>query len=144
MELVKDDTIIIFAGYPDKMKKLLEKNEGFKSRIAFHVKFPDYTKEELLDIFKYLAKKSKFSYTDSAIKRVKEEIDRQYGVKDFGNGRFVRNILEQSIMKRSSRLLKENKNVSNLPLSTLTTLEAKDIIVTKKENKTKQIGFNNK
>ena len=144
MELVKDDTIIIFAGYPDKMKKLLEKNEGFKSRIAFHVKFPDYTKEELLDIFKYLAKKNKFSCTDSAIKRVKEEIDRQYGVKDFGNGRFVRNILEQSIMKCSSRLLKENQNVSNLPLSTLTTLEAKDIIVTKKENKTKQIGFNNK
>ena len=35
MENFRDDVIVIFAGYPDKMKTFLESNEGLKSRIAF-------------------------------------------------------------------------------------------------------------
>ena len=38
---------MIFAGYPKKMKEFLARNEGLRSRIIFHVDFPDYTPEEL-------------------------------------------------------------------------------------------------
>ncbi len=41
MENYRNDVIVIFAGYPDKMERFLEKNEGLRSRIAFHVYFPD-------------------------------------------------------------------------------------------------------
>ena len=56
MENHRDDVIVIFAGYPDKMKDFLDRNEGLRSRIAFHVEFPDYTADELTDIFKLATK----------------------------------------------------------------------------------------
>ena len=39
MENHRDDVVVIFAGYPDKMKGFLQKNPGLRSRIAFHVPF---------------------------------------------------------------------------------------------------------
>ena len=42
MENNRDDTVVIFAGYPDKIERFLEKNSRLYSRIAFHVDFPDY------------------------------------------------------------------------------------------------------
>ena len=37
MENKRDDIVVIFAGYPDKMETLLQRNPGLRSRIAFHV-----------------------------------------------------------------------------------------------------------
>ena len=42
MENRRDSVIVIFAGYPEKMEQFLEGNEGLRSRIAFHLDFPDY------------------------------------------------------------------------------------------------------
>lgn len=56
MENYRNDVIVIFAGYPDKMERFLEKNEGLRSRIAFHVDFPDYNVEELCDILKLMSR----------------------------------------------------------------------------------------
>lgn len=39
MENYRNDVIVIFAGYPDKMQEFLNQNEGLKSRIAFHLDF---------------------------------------------------------------------------------------------------------
>ena len=39
MENYRDEVIVIFAGYPEKMKEFLEQNEGLASRIAFHLNF---------------------------------------------------------------------------------------------------------
>ena len=39
MENHRDDVVVIFAGYPDKMEGFLQKNPGLRSRIAFHVPF---------------------------------------------------------------------------------------------------------
>ncbi|MBQ6131029.1 MAG: AAA family ATPase, partial [Selenomonadaceae bacterium] len=64
MENHRDDVIVIFAGYPDKMKDFLDRNEGLRSRIAFHINFPDYTAEELTDIFKLMAKRRGFNISD--------------------------------------------------------------------------------
>lgn len=50
MENYRDEVIVIFAGYPEKMKGFLEQNEGLASRIAFHLNFPDYSPEELTQI----------------------------------------------------------------------------------------------
>jgi hypothetical protein len=48
MENHRKDTIVIFAGYPDKMEQFLNRNPGLKSRIAFHIPFNDYTPESCL------------------------------------------------------------------------------------------------
>ena len=50
MENSRGSTVVIFAGYPDKMEHFLDRNPGLRSRIAFHVPFEDYTPEELVEI----------------------------------------------------------------------------------------------
>ena len=57
MENRRDEVIVIFAGYPDKMEAFLDKNPGLRSRIAFHVSFEDYDVEELCKIAEVIADK---------------------------------------------------------------------------------------
>ena len=107
MENHRDDVIVIFAGYPDKMKTFVEKNEGLKSRIAFHIDFPDYNAEELLDIMKLMMKESEYTMTTDAEKAVMEIFETAQHTENFGNGRFARNVLEQAAMRQSTRLMKQ-------------------------------------
>ena len=50
MENQRDDLVVILAGYADRMDKFFSTNPGFRSRIAHHIDFPDYSDEELLAI----------------------------------------------------------------------------------------------
>lgn len=60
MENYRDEVIVIFAGYPEKMKEFLEQNEGLASRIAFHLNFPDYSPVELTQILDLMLEKSEY------------------------------------------------------------------------------------
>ena len=60
MENRRGDVIVIFAGYPDKMKEFLNQNEGLRSRIAFHVNFPNYSPEELMGIMEKIVREMLF------------------------------------------------------------------------------------
>lgn len=107
MENHRDDVIVIFAGYPDKMEEFLKKNEGLRSRIAYHLSFPDYNAEELYEITRLFAKNSGYKLG----KGVKEKCIAIYRdachKADFGNGRFARNLFEQACMHQSNRLIKK-------------------------------------
>ncbi|MHC2300917.1 putative Rubsico expression protein CbbX [Rhizobium mongolense] len=50
MEHQREDFVVILAGYADRMERFFESNPGFRSRIAHHIDFPDYTDTELLRI----------------------------------------------------------------------------------------------
>lgn len=121
MENHRKDVIVIFAGYTDKMKDFLERNEGLRSRIAFHVDFPDYKTNDLLEILKLMARREGYEISAAALKSCKKIFDKACGHKNFGNGRFVRNLLEQAIIKQSKRLLsdKDTEIVSKQELSQL-------------------------
>ncbi len=45
-----EDLVVIFAGYKDRMDRFFGSNPGMASRVAHHLDFPDYTKEELIVI----------------------------------------------------------------------------------------------
>lgn len=142
MELIKKDTIIILAGYPDKMEELLDMNPGFRSRIAFHVKFPNYTKEELIEILKLMADKQKLILSEEYLEEVSNQLPKYMDSKDFGNGRFMRNLLEQSIMKLSTRLAAKFDDFSIVDTKTLTTLTKDDVAFDQIQKKNKNvIGF---
>ncbi|MFV0361322.1 AAA family ATPase, partial [Tropicimonas sp.] len=47
MENNRDDLVIVMAGYADRMDRFFSANPGFRSRIAHHIEFPDYTDAEL-------------------------------------------------------------------------------------------------
>ena len=38
MENHRDDVVVIFAGYPDEMERLLDKNPGLRSKEVFYLK----------------------------------------------------------------------------------------------------------
>ena len=110
MENHREDVIVIFAGYPDKMKEFLDRNEGLRSRIAFHVNFPDYNADELVQILKLMASKKNYNLDDEVIAHCKKIFKRAAGKKNFGNGRFVRNLLEQASLKHARRIIREHKD----------------------------------
>ena len=142
MENSRDDVIVIFAGYPEKMLDFLDKNEGLRSRIAFHIDFPDYNAEEMTDILKLMAEEKGYHIDTAIEKKCMDIFTDACSQPEFGNGRYVRNILEQAIMKQSVRIFKENKG-KKLDKQTLVTMDVSDFeinVIPKKEKKP-VIGF---
>ena len=135
MENHRDEVIVIFAGYPDKMEGFMDKNPGLRSRIAFHVPFEDYNVEELCRIAEFLAEKKGIHFTDDAMEKLKENFETAVEQSDFGNGRYVRNVLEKSRMAQMSRLVR--MNAEEIGREEIATLCAEDIELPKlkKENK---------
>ena len=111
-----DDVILILAGYPDKMKNFLEKNEGLQSRIFFQINFPDYNSDELLEIFKIMAAEKNFLIDEKVLTKCRKIFEKVRKQKNFGNGRFVKNFLERGILNQSQRILRENKKISKSEL----------------------------
>ena len=95
MENNRKDTIVIFAGYPDKMEEFLNKNPGLRSRIAFHVPFDDYNSEELCEIAQLIAGEKGFKIEEGAIEKLANCFEIASKRSDFGNGRYARNIIEK-------------------------------------------------
>ena len=128
MENQRDKVIVIFAGYTDKMKDFLERNEGLKSRIAFHLDFPDYNAQELTEILKLMVKEKGFKLSKEVVNECQKIFEKTCKSKNFGNGRFVRNLLEQAIMKQAQRIIDENVD-GQVSKEQLLYLEAEDFKV---------------
>ena len=123
MENYRDKLVVIFAGYTKEMQDFLNSNSGIVSRIGYTFQFDDYTTEELIEIFKGFVSKNGFEVTDDAIDYLKEIIDENRNMRNFGNARFVRNIYEKSIIKHASRVKsKKQKKI-------LTTIVKEDISI---------------
>lgn len=75
MENHREDMMVIFAGYPDKMEEFLQRNPGLRSRIAFHVSFDDYNTEELCDIANLIAGKQGLKLTNKAQQKLADIFD---------------------------------------------------------------------
>lgn len=142
MENNRDDVIVIFAGYPEKMLDFLDKNEGLRSRIAFHIDFPDYNAEELTEILKLMAEEKGYHIDTAIEKKCMDIFADACSQPEFGNGRYARNLLEQAIMKQSMRIFKENKG-RTLDKQTLLAMDVSDFEVNAimKKEKKPTIGF---
>lgn len=108
MENYRNEVIVIFAGYNEKMQLFLEQNEGLKSRIAFHLDFPDYNADELNDILSLMVNKREYTIDNDALEACHDIFARAVYEENFGNGRYVRNLLEQTILRQSKRIIRES------------------------------------
>ena len=143
MENHRDDVIVIFAGYPKKMEEFLQKNEGLRSRIAFHLNFPDYKADEMLEILKLMAKSKGMKIDSATEEKCLEIFSAACKNEEFGNGRFARNLLEQAILKQADRIIKQTGN-KKITRKELCTLVAEDFEVNAKEQykkKESRLGF---
>lgn len=141
MENNRDDVIVIFAGYPKKMERFLQTNPGLRSRIAYHVRFEDYNIDELCDIAKLLAKNKGFILSDGAILKIRTVMERAVQQSDFGNGRYVRNVIEKAINTQSSRLLRLDYDY--VTAEDVRTITEEDIKIPEDNTENvRKIGFN--
>lgn len=139
MENHREDVIVIFAGYPKPMEKFLDRNPGLKSRIAFEVQFEDYSVDELVDIARLMVSDKNMSITDNAIAKLRSSFEIVSKSDDYGNGRYVRNMLEEAEMNLAERLLQYDE--SDITDDLLTTIEAEDIPETKHNDTSSKISI---
>jgi AAA+ superfamily predicted ATPase len=144
MENRRDDVVVIFAGYPDKMEGFLAKNPGLRSRIGFHVNFPDYTPEELCEILEHLAREDGLTLAEGVRERVYPMIEKAARVKEFGNGRYARNLLEKARMRQATRLVRSAREaavVTEREYDTLTPEDFEEIRLSAAADAGRRIGF---
>lgn len=121
MENHRESFALIVAGYKREMDIFLNGNPGLKSRFAGTLHFEDYSFKELFSIFQSFCAPMGMALDKAAELRVREyisEIQKQSG-SDFGNGRAMRNLLDQCI-KLQARRLSKSKNWTKSALQTLT------------------------
>jgi hypothetical protein len=126
MENKRDELVMIFAGYKEKMDKFYESNPGLSSRVANHVDFPDYTADELVAIGKLILDEQQYVLTPEAEKALYKYIDRRRELPHFANARSMRNALDRARMRQANRIFSSNQEV--LTKLDLVTLQAEDIL----------------
>lgn len=113
MEDHRNEICIILAGYTEEMKKLIQLNPGFESRIQFTINFPDYSADELLEIFIGLCKKEKYKLSDNCKEALLNNFQSAKNEKNFGNGRYVRNLFEKVKFEQADRVIQFNSKAIN-------------------------------
>ena len=105
----RDNLIVILAGYSNEMEGFLETNSGLKSRFPNIIDFPDYTGEELLKIADITASSKGYVIDESAKDSLLTYFNFVQATRamDAGNGRLVRNKIEEAILNQSRRLVAE-------------------------------------
>ncbi len=113
MENNREDTVVIFAGYPDKMEDFFSRNPGLRSRVPFRIDFKDYSAEDMLKIAELEAEKRGFSISSKARDRVISICKSAEGIPETGNGRFCRNLIENAILEYAARKYGDNKVITD-------------------------------
>ena len=132
MENHRDDVLVIFAGC----------NEGLRSRIAAYIDFPDYNVEELVQILRMMAKERGLRLNEGILKKCRSYFSEAIKEKNFGNGRYVRNLLEAAVMHQAERLANEGTGkITRQKASCLTVADFVPVKVDIKKEKKRHVGF---
>lgn len=110
MEDFREDFVCILAGHTDEMEDMISVNPGLRDRNGITIEFPDYSAEELLQIFIKFAQNKKCYVHPSTHPLLLEKLTRIVGREDthFSNARIVRKIFERATLKQA---LRTNSNV---------------------------------
>jgi probable Rubsico expression protein CbbX len=125
MENNRDDLVVIFAGYKERMDVFYQSNPGLSSRVANHIDFPDYSGEELLAIARLILAEEKYRFSEEALAAFADYIQRRMQLPFFANARSIRNAIDRARMRQANRLF--NRMNSSITKLDLMTLEAEDI-----------------
>lgn len=130
-ELHKDSLVVILAGYTEEMTRFLRVNPGLASRFPLILSFDDYSSEEMMKITQKIAAAKGFKIDSEVKASLIEwyESSQIPGKKDNGNGRLVRNTIENAIRNQSNRIADQH----NLPIEELTLLKKEDFELEQKQ-----------
>ncbi len=112
MENHRSDFVVIMAGYTDEMNRLMRANQGLASRMPYTIEFPNFTREQLYEIYVSMVK-ARFKYDDRLFDAAHQYFmslsDEVINAKEFSNARFVRNLFERTWAKAAMRSQLANK-----------------------------------
>ncbi|MER5889822.1 AAA family ATPase [Streptomyces sp. NPDC001941] len=103
----RDHLVVILAGYPEGMDRLLGANPGLSSRFTTRVDFPSYRPLELTSIGEVLAGANGDAWDEEALEELRSisgHVVEQGWIDELGNGRFLRTLYEKSCAYRDLRL----------------------------------------
>ena len=129
MEGNRDDLVVIFAGYKERMDIFYQSNPGLSSRVANHIDFPDYSASELLAIAQLILAAENYRFSEEASLAFAEYIQRRMQLPFFANARSIRNAIDRARMRQANRLF--SRMGSPLTKLDLMTLEAVDITISR-------------
>jgi probable Rubsico expression protein CbbX len=125
MENNRDDLVVIMAGYADRMDRFFAANPGFRSRIAHHIEFPDYTDAELGLIAEIMLDAQSYRLDDGAARALAEYIELRRKQPHFANARSLRNALDRARLRQANRLFETARGP--IDAETLSTITEADI-----------------
>ncbi|HUO15277.1 MAG TPA: CbbX protein [Verrucomicrobiae bacterium] len=105
MENQREDLVVILAGYQDRMATFFHHNPGFRSRVAHHISFPNYTLEELTTIAELMLREQNYSFDNDARKAFVEYLELRTKQPQFANARSVRNAIDRIKLRQANRLV---------------------------------------
>lgn len=110
VEDYKGEIVVILAGYKKEMKEFLNVNSGLESRFPISIDFPDYSADELFDIFKLMVSSKGFIMDDNTEVVAFEEIKKMHknATAASGNGRMIRNFVDKILRNQSDRIIKDD------------------------------------
>ncbi|WP_287885929.1 MULTISPECIES: CbbX protein [Paracoccus] len=120
MENNRDDLVVIMAGYADRMDRFFAANPGFRSRIAHHIEFPDYTDEELARISASMLENQGYALDEGGRLAMEDYIRLRRDQPHFANARSIRNALDRARLRQANRLFSGDAPVDAQALSTIT------------------------
>ncbi|MCO5064762.1 MAG: CbbX protein [Rhizobiaceae bacterium] len=125
MENQRDDLVVILAGYSNRMDRFFESNPGFRSRIAHHIDFPDYTDDELFRIAETMLARQNYRLEPAAREALSDYIVRRRTQPHFANARSIRNALDRARLRQANRLFEQA--AGPLDAEALSIIAAEDI-----------------
>ena len=129
MESQREDLVVILAGYADRMEKFFQSNPGFRSRVAHHIDFPDYSDEELLSIADMMLREMSYKLTPAGREAFISYISLRKAQPLFSNARSIRNALDRMRLRHANRLIADLDRV--LSVEDVTSLDAADVLASR-------------
>ena len=124
MENNRDDLVVILAGYADKMDRFFHSNPGFRSRVAHHIDFPDYTDDNLLAIAEKMLAALSYRLSPEARRALADYIPIPRNQPHFANARSIRNALDRARLRQANRCFAAGE--VELTLDQLVTIDPED------------------
>ncbi|MGW9430521.1 AAA family ATPase, partial [Streptomyces decoyicus] len=117
MEHRRGRLVVIAAGYPEDMERLLDFNPGLRSRFTTKVPFPEFSLDDMGEILRRMAAASGYTLGTGTTERVRLwlEATRRARRDSFGNAREVRRLLELMEDRKSARWDQGEKGEEYLP-----------------------------
>jgi SpoVK/Ycf46/Vps4 family AAA+-type ATPase len=124
----RDRLVIVLAGYPQDMDRLLRSNPGLASRFSTRITFPSYGPAELSRIAEVIAAGAGDSFAPDAVpvlRSIFTQACERARIDELGNGRFARSLFERACASRDLRISRQGAAPT---AADLTTVLAADVL----------------